>query len=373
MLPEGWKLTSAGRECFSIVSGRNKPQEFSGNIPWITLPEIAGCYVPSYKQTKYISKDTIQKSGAKLVPQGSVVISIAGELGLVAIAKSSVTLNQQLHAFVCKKSINNEFFAQYIRMQKNFLYQRASKTTIPYLNKENCESIPILLPPLPEQKKIAAILSTWDRAIEGTERLLANSQKQKKALMQQLLTGKKRLPDFAGEWAIKKLDDIANIQTGSSNRQDASSNGIYTFFDRSEEIRKSNRYLFDCEAVIVPGEGQNFIPKYFFGKFDLHQRTYAISGFRECDGKFIFYLISHNKAYFLAQAVGSTVKSLRLPMFQKMTLEFPPLPEQKAIAAVLTTADNEITTIEVDLARLRQEKKALMQQLLTGKRRVTID
>jgi type I restriction enzyme S subunit len=149
-------------------------------------------------------------------------------------------------------------------------------------------------------------------------------------------------------------------------------NGPYTFFDRSEDIRTSDTYLFDCEAVIVPGEGQDFIPKYFVGKFDLHQRTYAIMDFPECHGNFLFYAIHYFRSYFLSQAVGSTVKSLRLPMFQKMKLSLPTLEEQQKIASVLSTSDQEIAALQQQLKQLKQETKALMQQLLTGKRRVLV-
>ncbi len=247
-----------------------------------------------------------------------------------------------------------------------------SSSTMVKINKSTVEKTPLLLPPLPEQKKIAKILSTWDRAIEVTENLLNNSQKQKKSLMQQLLAGKKRLPGFGGEWKEQLLGRISSITTGSSNRQDSYLDGKYAFFDRSEDIRRSNQYLFDCEAVIVPGEGQGFVPKYFVGKFDLHQRTYAIMDFIGCDGKFTYYVITHFRNYFLSQAVGSTVKSLRLPMFKKMKLNFPALKEQQKIASILSTADKEIETLQQKLAHLKQEKKALMQQLLTGKRRVVL-
>lgn len=233
------------------------------------------------------------------------------------------------------------------------------------------------IPPLAEQKKIAEILSTWDKAIETVEKLVANSQQQKKALMQQLLTGQKRLLDdndvkFGDEWKEVLLGEIAKITTGSSNRQDSILDGEYTFFDRSEDIRTSNIYLFDCEAIIVGGEGQDFIPKYFEGKFDLHQRTYAIMDFQNYDGKFLYYMIYHFRNYFLSQAVGSTVKSLRLPMFQKMSLKVPSIKEQEKIAQVLTLADREIELYKEQLDKLKLEKKSLMQQLLTGQKRVTI-
>ncbi|QGP40432.1 Type I restriction modification DNA specificity domain protein [Piscirickettsia salmonis] len=123
----------------------------------------------------------------------------------------------------------------------------------------------------------------------------------------------------------------------------------------------------------MPGEGQDFMPKYFTGKFDLHQRAYAIIDIDNVDGKFLFYVIGYFRNYFLSQAVGSTVKSLRLPMFQKMPLIIPLLKEQQKIASVLTNADNEIELLQKQLIDLKQEKKALMQQLLTGKRRVKVD
>lgn len=381
MVPNGWEKHPVGKICRSIVPGRNKPKEFSGSIPWVTTPEVKGRYIPSKVQQNYVSTEALRECGGKIVPSGAVVMAAVGELGLVAIASEEVVLNQQLHAFVCSDSVHNEYLAYWLSSQKPYMETIASKTTIPYLNKTNCESIPVALPPLHEQRKIAKILSTWDKAIRTTERLIDNSKQQKKALMQQLLTGahtqRKRLLDdsgkpFEGEWEEVKLGEISHITTGSSNREDSSLDGEYTFFDRSEDIRTSSRYLFDSEAVIVPGEGQDFVPKHFEGKFDLHQRTYAIMNFDGCVGRFLFYYIGYHRHYFLAQAVGSTVKSLRLPMFQKMPINLPNQLEQAKIASVLNNADREIKILQQQLADLKQEKKALMQQLLTGKRRVKI-
>ncbi|EMV1763793.1 restriction endonuclease subunit S [Enterobacter ludwigii] len=261
--------------------------------------------------------------------------------------------------------------------RSSFMKQQISKngggTNISNLSQKILNDIVIPLPKIDEQKRIIQVLSVWDKAIATTEKLLTNSQKQKKSLMQQLLTGKRYVPEFSKGWKEVYLGDIAKITTGSSNRQDSQLSGKYTFFDRSEDIRSSDRYLFDGEAIIVPGEGQDFIPKYFFGKFDLHQRTYAIMDFPTCDGKYLFYAIHYFRAHFLSQAVGSTVKSLRLPMFQKMKLHLPTLAEQKKIALILSNADQEIELQQQKLNHLKQEKKALMQQLLTGKRRVKVE
>jgi type I restriction enzyme S subunit len=381
MLPEGWKSAFI-RSCVEIGRGFSfKTEQYQDSgYPVLRVSNIGdNGNISNDKNWKFISyADAKNYKNYQLKEDDILLVMVGattGKMGRVRKENLPALLNQNMWALRGKEKdgLEQGYFS-YIayRVVENFLSSQQGSAR-GFLRQSDFSKEKIILPPLPEQKKIAAILSTWDRAIEGTETLLAKSQQQKKALMQQLLTGKKRLPGFTGEWKTKNLGDIADIQTGSSNRQDSLTNGEYTFFDRSEDIRTSNRYLFDCEAVIVPGEGQDFVPKYFVGKFDLHQRTYAISSFRACDGKFIFYTVGYHRSHFLSQAVGSTVKSLRLPMFQKMPLKLPPLSEQKAIATVLSTADEEIAALESDLARLRQEKKALMQQLLTGKRRVTVD
>lgn len=297
---------------------------------------------------------------------------VRGLIGAIANNLFRIIPNESL--------VLKEYLWIYLRQEKikDFLFSGASSSTMPAVSFKLVGKVPLILPPLPEQRKIAAILGTWDKAISTTERLIDNSKQQKKALMQQLLTGKKRLLDdsgrpFEGEWEKVKLGDISNITTGSSNREDSTLVGEYAFFDRSVDVRTSSQFLFDGEAIIVPGEGQEFIPKYFNGKFDLHQRTYAIMNLLNSDGKFLYYSLSYFSYYLLSQAVGSTVKSLRLPMFQKMPIQLPSKIEQQKIAFVLTNADKEIDLLEQQLADLKQEKKALMQQLLTGKRRVEVN
>jgi len=255
------------------------------------------------------------------------------------------------------------------------------------------ENISILLPPLPEQKKIAAILSTWDRAIEGTEKLLANSQQQKKALMQQLLTGKKRLPGFTGEWGTKKLKDISRVYDGTHQTPDYVEIGVP--FYRVEHLTsgKFNNTKFVSEEIY-----QNESKKRKIEKNDILLTRIGDIGTAKLidwDVRASFYvslaLIKANKIMspkFFECALNSEAfkrelwhrtihvafpKKINLGDIGDCSICFPPFPEQKAIAAVLTTADEDIIALESDLARLRQEKKALMQQLLTGKRRVMVD
>ena len=386
MVPNGWKQSELGT-VFDFKNGLNTDKEKYGRgYKFVNVMDVFGNSILT--EEKIIGRVEVLEKQLKeyQLKYGDVLFNRTSET-FDEIAMSAVYLDNVVATFggfvIRGRPKVDDVLPDYsvylfqsddYRNQVIKLGQGAVRANI---GQKDLAKVNILLPPQQEQQKIAQILSTWDKAIAVTEQLLANSQQQKKALMQQLLTGKKRLLDengvrFEGEWEEVLLGDIAKITTGSSNRQDSNLNGEYTFFDRSEDIRTSNIYLFDCEAVIVPGEGQDFVPKYFVGKFDLHQRTYAIMDFISHDGKFLFYAIHYFRSYFLSQAVGSTVKSLRLPMFQKMKISLPELAEQQKIAKVLSTADQEIEALQRKLDGLQQEKKALMQQLLTGKRRVKV-
>jgi type I restriction enzyme S subunit len=168
------------------------------------------------------------------------------------------------------------------------------------------------------------------------------------------------------EWRRVKLGEVCSIKTGKRNVQDADEYGIFPLFDRSGEVKQSNSFLFDCEAVIVPGEGVEFVPKYFEGKFDLHQRAYAIFDLgKEIDGKFLYYTVFNYRSYFSKSAVGSTVKSLRLPILSNFDFIIPSLSEQYKIAEILETVDNAIEKTDAIIEKYKRIKQGLMQDLLT--------
>ncbi len=161
-------------------------------------------------------------------------------------------------------------------------------------------------------------------------------------------------------WKKVKLGEVAEIKNGKSNSQDASEKGIYPFFDRSKQIKKSSRFIFDTTAIIVPGEGKEFIPRFYKGKFDLHQRAYAIFGFNSNGNpKYIYYYILFSNKYFESIAVGSTVMSLRLNHFTEFPILLPPLEEQKAIASVLSSLDDKIDLLH----RQNQTLEAMAETL----------
>jgi len=230
------------------------------------------------------------------------------------------------------------------------------------------------LPPLPEQRAIATALSDVDGLLGGLDRLIAKKRELKQAAMQQLLTGQTRLPGFHAEWEVKRLGEIAHIKTGSRNNEDKVEDGQYPFFVRSEVVERINSYSHDCEAILVPGEGRiGDIFHYINGRFDVHQRVYAITKFVPgISGRFIhFYIAKNFGAWAMQNTVKATVDSLRLPTFQTFEMRLPPTEaEQTAIASVLTEMDGELAALEQRREKTRALKQAMMQELLTGKTRL---
>lgn len=136
---------------------------------------------------------------------------------------------------------------------------------------------------------------------------------------------------------------LCDIKSGKSNTRDAEDNGEYIFFDRSKVIKKSSRYLYDCEALIIAGEGTEFLPKHYKGKFDLHQRAYALHNFKpSINVKYLYYYLHHLKDYLPSVAVGATVKSLRRRHFENLPVVIFPIKTQQKIVSKLDSILAEI-------------------------------
>lgn len=277
-------------------------------------------------------------------------------------------------------------------------------STVSRINISDIKTLTIPIPPLAEQQKIAQILSTWDKAIAVTEQLLANSQQQKKALMQQLLTGKKRLLDengvgFEGEWKIHSLGSLGDTYTGltGKSKEDFGSGKPYITY---MNIFKNNRI--DIKQVdyvnIHESENQNSV-QYGDIFFTTSSETAAEVGmsavlldeieelylnsfcfgfrlhhFQIMHPEFAAYIFRSNeiRKQIAILGQGATRYNLSKNQLMKLELTLPNIEEQQKIAKVLSTADQEIEALQHKLDCLQQEKKALMQQLLTGKRRVKV-
>lgn len=178
-------------------------------------------------------------------------------------------------------------------------------------------------------------------------------------------TPKLRFPEFrkSAGWEITQLSKaFLRITNGKANSQDHEDGGIYPLFDRSEVIKASSHFAYSAEAVILPGEGMSFRPRYFDGRFNLHQRAYALM---DCQGhtKYFYYALDHAKDDLALRAVKSTVLSLRLPIIENFVVYAPERREQQMIADCLTLLDEVIVNQGRKVETLKTHKRGLMQQL----------
>jgi type I restriction enzyme S subunit len=269
------------------------------------------------------------------------------------------------------------------------LQSRSKKTSGQQnLTIELCKQLPTPLPPLPEQRKIAQILSTWDQAIAATVRLFENSQQRQKGLMQQLLKGKKRLLGFEREWECKEIGQILAESRVPSDTDDPTKRLTVRLNLKGIEQREFRR----TEARGATGHYVRFAGQFIYGKqnihkaalglipneFDRHETSQDLPAFDFKEG-----VSSHWFLYFCSQdwfytdlekkMTGTGSKRLNPKTFLKVKIPTPPCEEQEAIAKVLDLASRDVSALKQQLDLLKEEKKALMQQLLTGKRRVQVE
>lgn len=176
------------------------------------------------------------------------------------------------------------------------------------------------------------------------------------------------------DWEVDYIENIAAITTGSKNTQDRVTDGDFPFYVRSQIVERINSYSFDCEAILTAGDGVGTgkVFHYVNGKFDIHQRVYCISGFRDgIDGHFLYLYFSTNFYDRIMQMTAkSSVDSVRRDMISRMPIALPPLPEQTAIAEALSDVDTLLAGLSKLIAKKRDLKQAALHQLLTAKVRL---
>lgn len=390
-IPEGWSVKKLGdiakleRGKFSIRP-RNDPSCYGGNIPFVQTGDVtrAGIYLKEFSQTL----NDKGLSVSKLFPANAILITIAANIGETAITTFPVCCPDSLVAITGNKS--NLIWLNYmLETHKNELNTLATQNAQKNINLETLKPLKILTPPLAEQEKIAEILSRWDDGIEKLSALIEKKKIQKKALMQQLLTGKHRLKGFSTPWHEVKLGDVLKERC-----EYTTTNNQFPILTSSRKgIFKQEEY-FDKQVASENNIGYKIIKQ--------HDFTYRamtdddIFCFNELIDENIgavspaysvFYCSSISnvlldailnskrfRANLIKVAQGGTRKSLKFSSLIKLKIFIPSdLAEQKAIAEILSKADEEIELLNKKLEAFKQEKKALMQQLLTGKIRVKVN
>lgn len=242
----------------------------------------------------------------------------------------------------------------------NQIRRIAQGTKIYSISTKNFSECYIGLPSKPEQTKIATLLRLIDERVATQNKIIEALKLLRDAISGLIFNSMKNEKTIL-------LGNVACISNGSGDVQDSDSikrDGWYPFFDRSEEQKWFPTYSFNREAIIYAGEGQNFFPRYYKGKFALHQRCYAITDFCECLlPKYCLYFMNTLNSYFIRNAVGSTVPSLRMDMFQKAKIKIPTIERQQEIVSTLDALSLKCENEEIVRALYNTQKSYLLQQL----------
>ena len=360
-----------------------------------------------FDDMKFTTKDGYNEWTKRAIPEfGDVLFTReapAGESCLVPSDKK-VCMGQRMVMLRPKKNVTDPVFFSYIlntERTKADILRLSIGSTVSRINIADIKRLKVASPPLPEQRKIAKILSAWDKAISTNERLIHNSKQQKKALMQQLLTGKKRLFDDSGkpfeqEWEEVLVGNVAELTAGGTpstkkseywggdipwmNSGEINLKQVFSVEGRITELglHNSSTKQIPTNSVLIALAGQ--------GKT---RGTVAINRIELCTNQsiaaimpnrtqlypeFLYFNLDNRYQELRSMSTGDGGRGgFNLSILKSIRMKLPSISEQKKISLVLTNADKEIELLEQQLTDLKQEKKALMQQLLTGKRRVKLD
>ena len=405
-LPNDWEVKDAADVCIKITDGtHDTPKVVDSGIPFITAIHVKKGKI-DFDNCLYISEEEHEKIYKRCNPSKGdlLVVNIGAGVAEYAFVETDKEFSLKNVALLKPNSdlLHDKYLCYHHAYKKeNIAHRVKSGGAQPFLSLKELRKLKIVLPPLPEQQKIAKILSTWDKAIDSAERLIANSKQQKKALMQQLLTGKKRLLDedgkrFEDEWKSQLFKKTLKLDRGSSPRPivnyttesedgvnwikigDTKGDGLYINSTKEKitpEGAKKSRKV--SKGEIILSNSMSYGKPYILNIDGyIHDGWFVIRDYeKHLDKSYLIQILSSEliQMQYKRLAAGGVVSNISSELVYSVKIDIPSIPEQQKIAAVLTNADKEIELLEQQLAGLQQEKKALMQVLLTGKKRVRLN
>lgn len=384
MIPEGW-LISTLENLIDIKHGfAFKSDYFRSEGEYIlTTPghffEVGG-FRDQGNKTKYyvgeVPKGYILNKGDVLLAMTEQAAGLLGSAMYVPHSNKYLH-NQRLglvivldHERVCKEYI---YLIYNSSTTRKIIAEQASGTKVKHTSPSKLLGVNVLIPPLSEQKKIAKIISAWDKAISITETILTNSLQQRKSLMQQLITGRRRFPEFFGEWFFVDFNDffkVVNNKASQVKSSDYKADGSIPIIDQGKDFISgycNNTNIYKEVPVIVFGDHTRCLKWVDFEFCPGADGTQLLTTKSIFDKKYGYYILCNTEIPNLGYS--RHMRELKEKEF-KVSGD---IAEKRKITAVLSIADLEIETIKQKIHYLKQEKKALMQQLLTGKRRVKVD
>ncbi|WP_169713719.1 restriction endonuclease subunit S [Paludifilum halophilum] len=407
-----WKEIKLKDICHIIGGGtpsKRNPEYWDGYIPWVTPTDVTKNKLRELEFTSsYITQVGLAESSAKLIPPGSILMTTRATIGECVINKVTMATNQGFTNFICKEKVFNKYLYYTLIAHKPQFDKLGSGSTFKEVSKQIIKSYPVLLPPLPEQRKIAAILSSVDEAIEKTEAIITQTETVKKGLMQKLLTRgightrfkKTEIGEIPEEWEIKNIQQVSSfvsrgkgpkyvehssfkvinqkcIQWNSIELNEAKYVDEQTKATWKEELFvKKNDVLLNSTGTGTIGRTN--IMNSTSGDLVVDSHVTIVRTREEIlNPHFLKYYLETQRTQQRLEVLCYTGSTNQIELSKTQLLQFPiPIPslyEQSRIAEVLSSVEAKIQEEEQHLTQLQTLKKGLMQVLLTGKVRVKVD
>ena len=383
-IPEDWEVKRIG-DFGKVITGNTPPTEDTDNYG-NAYKFVSPADISDSKYIEATEKHLSEKgfSISRQMPIGTVLFTCIGStIGKCAIANEPLTSNQQINAIICDSKHSGEFLYYELSHRSNRIKQIAGEQAVPIINKSTFENYKVLCPPFEEQKCIAKILSIWDTAIEKQTALIEQLTLRKRGLMQQLLTGKKRLKGFEGG----NFHRLGNY-ISECNRRNVGCNRVLSVTNTRGFILQEEQF----DKIVASNDTSNYkvVCRGEFAYNPSRVNVGSLAMLNDYDEGILspMYIVfkaneNINKTYLLqclqswwfrghipAYTQGSVRDSLSFDGLCSMKFYIPTLQEQKAISSILERADKEIDTQKQKLAAMQAQKKGLMQVLLTGKKRI---
>lgn len=395
VIPQNWellKLSEVGEVIGGGTPDTKNEDYWEGDISWVTPTEITHLNGKHILSTlRRITRLGLEKSSARLIPSNSLLLTSRASIGYCAINKTEICTNQGFQNIVPNEWIKVDFLYYMIQshLAQRQLARSAYGSTFKEVPNKDMKKIKILVPSIPEQQKITSYLSKLDDIINLTQKIIDQLQALKKGLMQRLFTEgightefkETRLGKIPKEWEIKKLGDIINIYDSEriplSQAERNERKGNYPYCGATGIIDYIDDYLFDGEYVLLAEDGGPFgkfeNSAYLMnGKFWVNNHAHIIQAIHgKTTNLYLLYVL--NYLSLLPYIVGSTRQKLNQGDLKKIKIPVPSLAEQEFIAKILSDLDNKTENENILKKILKKIKRGLMQNLLTGKKRVKIN
>lgn len=381
----GWqetKLSDIG--VFSKGVGISKEQLSESGYNAIRYGELYTKHNFQVKKIYSFIKDDVA-SQAKEIKYGDILFAGSGET-IDEIGKSAAyLLEEKAYAggdtiIFTPKNANSLFLSYFLNIGegRKKLSEMGQGQSVVHIYKSEIEKLKLHLPPIDEQNRIVSVLETWDKLLEILTQKVEAKKQIKKGLMQDLLTGKKRLKGFSRKWNLFEFGEVCKFWNGFpfSSKDFSSVSGVRIIRNRDLKGDSSilyfsgenapDAYFVNNGDVLIGMDGDFIACRWTKGIALLNQRVGRLTAFKNSDKDYLFYRIQIPLKIIEQETSSTTVKHLSSYIFEKYKIILPEREEQEAIANILTTADREITTLQKKLSLLKEQKRYLLNNLITG-------